>query len=233
MTYYSDESYEIERNGRIFRMRLEVEEYPDASWIGEYTDKDDDYIIDRKMGALVGPYLPDPEEPDAPDPQDFATREEYHVAVEQYAIAMVRYDAAYDAWNDEGNREILADDLHTWGGRYCTEYRYFKPSAGGENEPGGTYTDREGVEHTISVEEWTKWAVQDYERAEGLNRGDWCFVGVVVQVDAPACSRCGHVETLYASLWGIESDSEDAYFEEVRDDLISELQRELEKYQTA
>jgi len=218
MTYYSDEVYEIERDGLVFKMRLEVEEYPDTSWIGEYTNKDDAFIVDRRHGFLYGDWE---EEPFEPDPQDYATEDEYDEAMVDYALV-------YDEWNDKGRREILAEvsNRYQWG-----EYRYFKPCAGGENEPGGKYTDQEGIEHTISVEEWTKWAVQDYERVESMNRGDWCFVGVVVEIDAPVCSRCGHVERLTASLWGIASDSDDSYFEEVRDDLIRELQHDLVKYQ--
>jgi len=229
MTYYSDEVYKVERDGLTFTMRLKVD-YDSPIHIhdtlGKYTDKDDDYIVDRKLGALVGPYLPEPEEPDAPDPQDFATDVDYDAAEEEYSAAMDLYDAAYDAWDDDwGNREILADNLYTRGGCY-TEYRYFKPFAGGESKPGGKYTDLDG-EHIIPVEEWTRWAVQDYERAEGLNRGDWCFVGVVVEIDAPACALCGHVEKLTASLWGIESDADDSEFDEIRDNLIEELKRKL------
>jgi len=210
MTYYSDESYEIERDGRIFRMKLEYEEDPDTSFLGEYDKDARTFVVDRKAGFLYGDWE---DEPEKPHEEDFSTDEEYDTAYAQW------YEA-WSEWHDKGEREILADVSSNYE---RNEYQYFRPYAGGL-DPTDPETD---------LEEWTKYAVRDWERMYGLERGDWCFVGVVVQIDTPACSRCGHVKTLYASVWGIENDSKDSFFEEVRDDLISELQRELEKYQTA
>jgi len=65
---------------------------------------------------------------------------------------------------------------------------------------------------------------------EDLNRGGWCFLGMVVEVDAPACPRCGHSKTLRESLWGLESDADDAYFEDTVDDLICGLKMQLAKF---
>lgn len=57
---------------------------------------------------------------------------------------------------------------------------------------------------------------QDVKRLEDYGRGEWRSVGVVVTV-----SRAG-VELARASVWGIESDSGDATFDEMIDDCVSE-----------
>ena len=74
MTYYSDETYEIERNGRVFTMRLvpEYDYHPAMTdWIGVYTSKDDDYIVDRKDGVLYGLWGIEPEHPELIDKNRF------------------------------------------------------------------------------------------------------------------------------------------------------------------
>ena len=50
----------------------------------------------------------------------------------------------------------------------------------------------------------------------------WTYVGVVVEVTAPACVTCGERKRETFSLWGIESDSGAEHFAEVIADLTSE-----------
>ena len=189
-------------------MKLEVDKDHEASLNGKYDKDARTFVVDRKDGFLYGDWEDEPEEP---YDEDFTSDGEYNQAYQQWG-------EAWSEWHGKGEREILADVPSNYE---RGEYQYFRPYAGGL-DPTDPETD---------LEEWTKYAVQDWERMRGLERGDWCFLGMVVQIDAPACPACGHVETLYASLWGLESDGNDAYFEEVRDGLISELQRELERYQ--
>jgi len=98
---------------------------------------------------------------------------------------------------------VLARDLQTM----CTnEYRYF------END---NYPD-------IS-EENAKYLVQDYERMCDYHKNYWSMLG---------CTVSAHLdgnEIRYDSLWGIESDSEDSYFEEVENDLIAQVKEGLGK----
>ncbi|APU89078.1 hypothetical protein Rctr85_054 [Virus Rctr85] len=35
----------------------EVDEYPDLSWLGEYTDRDDGYVVDRVEGVFLGDWV--------------------------------------------------------------------------------------------------------------------------------------------------------------------------------
>jgi hypothetical protein len=66
---------------------------------------------------------------------------------------------------------------------------------------------------------------EDADRLAAFNRGDWCYVGVVVTVEyishhegrIPQYSEVGS-----ASLWGIESDSDEGYFSEVARELADE-----------
>jgi hypothetical protein len=68
-----------------------------------------------------------------------------------------------------------------------------------------------------------KYQERDKERLEAYNRGDWHMMGVTVDVriKTPANWAKPHMVG-HAALWGIESDSDAAYIEEVERDLIEE-----------
>jgi hypothetical protein len=87
------------------------------------------------------------------------------------------------------------------------EYRYFTPALTGE-ETGNADSP-----------------VQDYERMEAYNRGDWCMVGVwaeaEVQLGGTICQRIRS-----GGLWGIESDSGD-YLDDVAKEELASLETEL------
>jgi hypothetical protein len=99
----------------------------------------------------------------------------------------------------------------------------------------GRYTDHptseEWAANLVVEREWpanreykyfvgAKWSekrehvLQDYERMEALNRGDWRFMGIIATV------YVNGVEMGSSSLWGVESDSGDDYFLEVARDLV-------------
>lgn len=90
------------------------------------------------------------------------------------------------------------------------EYRGFRPYAGGE-KPG--------------TKEYYKYGMQDYERMEGLCRGDWQFVGI--HAEAKIRTKSGMLQTIRSGgLWGIESDCDDA-IREVAQEQIDDLRDEL------
>lgn len=124
--------------------------------------------------------------------------DEYDFDTENGSYDVDAYEKAEEKWLATG---VWAEDLHT---RNRREYRYFKPYAG-------------GIDPLENKEEWIKCALQDYDRYEAYNRGDWCMMGVVVSLDLPDCPTCGP-RTVSDSLWGIESDSDEEYIE----DLIAE-----------
>ena len=78
------------------------------------------------------------------------------------------------------------------------EYRYFNPGFG----------DPAYIE-------------QDYARFEAYNRGDWQALGLIVTV-VRECSH-GFTDEQSASVWGVESDSDESHFRDTFADLGAEL----------
>lgn len=204
-----------------FEIEWLYDDDPIYDWIGEYTDKANEGVIDRKEGVLYGGPVPEPEEPEElyegrpipPEPEDYESDELYVAACETwnekyfaYREIEHAYDKAYDEWNDSFALEVLADGLATPWER--NSYRFFQPYAGGEK---------------VDSEHYEKYALQDYERVVGLERGDWCFAvcQVTLSVDG--------IELGFESLCGIESDS-GSYIEEVEQDMIKELTHKIPEY---
>lgn len=96
-------------------------------------------------------------------------------------------------------------------GREC---RFFKPYAGGEKE---------------GTKDYYKYGMQDYKRAEGLNRGDWCFMVVHAEAEIiTGTKKCGLVNRISSGhLGGIESDSGREYIDEMRGEHLAELRSTL------
>ena len=81
-------------------------------------------------------------------------------------------------WRDERGRVVAAPE----DSRHSREFQY-------------TWHDN-GHEKLV-------YALQDSRRLEGLNRGDWCMLGIVATVCWDG------VKVGEASIWGVESDSPD------------------------
>ena len=88
----------------------------------------------------------------------------------------------------------------------CREYRYFVPYAGGE-APG--------------TADFQKYGKHDWERMEAYERKQWCFVGLRAEAKIVVNGICQTISS--GGLWGIESDSEDAYFAEVAQEELHSL----------
>jgi hypothetical protein len=58
-------------------------------------------------------------------------------------------------------------------------------------------------------------------RVRGYFLGEWAYVGLIVEVTAPPCDKCGERKSDMASVWAIESDAGE-YFAEVILDLVLE-----------
>lgn len=101
------------------------------------------------------------------------------------------------------------------------QYRYFNPSF--------NYVDKSGTALPGNTpDDVRKNMRQDYERMESLNAGQWCFIGIAVEasISVPV-GQSRIASTVNASLWGIESDSGDAYFKETEDELLGEVCSQL------
>ena len=108
--------------------------------------------------------------------------------------------------NDPGKNAI---DRQERGDMQRGEYRYCNIELSGED-----------TGNPESVE-------QDYQRLEAFNQGQWWEIGVVAKATVQLRPD-GPIQTLHSGgLWGIESDSEDGYMNEVKQDELAALADEL------
>ncbi len=79
-----------------------------------------------------------------------------------------------------------------------------------------------------------KYVREDYERCEHLNNGDWCFLGCVARahVSYPTGQNGGRRLERFDSggLWGIESDSDASYLNEVSREELADLKNHLTRF---
>ncbi len=95
------------------------------------------------------------------------------------------------------------------------EYRYFNAYAGGEKEGSADFK---------------KYALQDFERMESAERGNWQMLGctAVAEVSYSIGNGSRRLETLSSGgLWGIASDSDKAYLREVEGEELADLAQHL------
>ena len=97
------------------------------------------------------------------------------------------------------------------------EYRGFIPYAGGEKQ---------------GTAEFYEYGLQDWKRMEGLNRGDWCMLGIIAKAEVQ--SRAGEawapIQVLRSGgLWGVESDGGE-YLGEVAKEELANLRDELKAW---
>ena len=91
------------------------------------------------------------------------------------------------------------------------QYRYFNPAMTGE-ETGNPDSPE-----------------QDYQRMESLNRGEWSYVGIIAKAEIQT-DRNSPIQVIRSGgLWGVESDSDRTYFDQVRQDELSQLFAELSR----
>jgi len=103
----------------------------------------------------------------------------------------------------------VAIDRKARGDHRQGEYTFFH---GGANySVGGKFCD--------PVAEGLAYVEQDYQRMEAYNRGEWWMVGVIAT--AVLETEAGPIEEV-ASLWGIESDSDEDFFVEVEKEQMGE-----------
>lgn len=123
-------------------------------------------------------------------------------------VIVRQFDQFYEKLTDEEKEEIYGT------GR---QYRCFKPYAGGEK---------------VGSEDYYTYGMQDYERMEELEKGNFYFIGIVAncKVKYPIGQGNYRLETVQSGgLWGIETDSEEDYINEAEAEQKEELKNHLEK----
>lgn len=199
----------IQKGPLTFEIEWHYDEDPLYDFIGKYEAKGpEEGYIDRQKGVLYGEAVEEPEEPYEEDFYKFVLGQPVdEKGMAAFDAALAKYEEAYDEWNDNYGLEILADELGSNHER--NEYEFFVPYAGGE-EPGS--------------EHFVKYAIQDYDRITGLERGHWCFTGCVVTLSAFG------VDLGRECLWGIESDCGDDYIAEAERESIASLIHDVPEY---
>jgi hypothetical protein len=167
-------------------------------------------------------------------------------------ILSVRIERAVDDWPDTSYLGRYSDKAETewaidrqergdWG---RGEYRYWNPGANhippGDVKSWTHVSDsaiaeackRNGVDLRQERDEAIRlldlhYIEEDCERCESLNRGNWCYLGIIAK--AKVVLADGVVQAIRSGgLWGIESDSGEDYLSGVEKDELANLRKQLE-----
>lgn len=199
------------KKNKIESVRIEkvIDDSPDTSTLGEYTDNKTDWSICRHCGE----YIAIAEQPNQRAEEieeeiiDLENQGLYNETIDD--LQAEKENEEFEKQIDELRKEQSALNLHDCP-HSSREYNYFLPYAGGE-EPG--------------TDDYQKYGKQDFKRMESLNRGDWSFIGIIAK--AEIVTHAGTMQTIRSGgLWGIESDSGD-YLDEVGKEQLDELRAEL------
>lgn len=69
----------------------------------------------------------------------------------------------------------------------------------------------------------------DYERMESYNNGNWHMTGCIAKAEVQLAAN-GPFQTIRSGgLWGVESDADSAYLDQIRRDELNQLYQELER----
>lgn len=102
-----------------------------------------------------------------------------------------------------------------------------------DEDPDTSYLTREYTEE--SPEDRANYKAQDAERLKGLQRGNWHFIGITIEVRKQTKTQWanGGLEVGRASVWGYESDSEEAFLKSEEESLIKEAFAEVDRLREA
>jgi hypothetical protein len=93
---------------KTYQVAWLVDRWPDLLEFGKYTDREDDHVIDRRRGVLLGELEPEP------DHAEYVPDDTGGLSVEALDALEDAYWTAYDEWASEGRRQVLATGLPTW-----------------------------------------------------------------------------------------------------------------------
>ena len=114
------------------------------------------------------------------------------------------------------------------------EYHYGKDGKNWNHVP--METKREVIlEHGSLMAACEYYAKQDQERLQDFYDGEWHMQGCIAEATVsypitPLSTACRLQDFTSGGLWGIESDSDDGYREEVEKEQLAELKEHLEQF---
>lgn len=233
---------------RILEVKIKhmVDESPDTSWLGEYSDQaDTEFAIDRdhsldciantpttypahtiyECGICGSCHRWEFDGDCREDSERFGTSEDY---AKQYN--MQDQNVTVMSWQDRQD----ADNGCTCGEHGDKErgqHRYFNP---GSVEPFKADATWIPADVTDKQAHWRNAmrsnAKQDYERMQAYGHDQFTFIGIkaVASIAVPTAPGNATVQQISSGgLWGIESDSGNTYLNEVEHDELNELKTQL------
>ena len=227
---------------RILSVKIirEVDTSPDTSYLGEYSNSPaNEFSIDRAHAedceSLRPSFDASPEKSEYRETWSYWHKAEAETILE-YVRNFLENESSPNVGNlqqcfnwDEALRkaiETVWELENTAGECDCSggdmerhQYRYFNPSF--------NYVTKDGKPRAMTAEDVRKYTREDYERMERLNRGDWRYLGIRVEAQVQTHGQSTIQRISSGGLWGIESDSERSYFDEVAQDELRELKNEL------
>ncbi len=204
------------KKNKISKVWIEhkIDESPDTSWLGEYTNEPSGWHVDRKAGQLLasnGDILA------ADVPGDYS-RGEY-----QY-ISGFQHTGSLKSWASQTEKSIASAWLRI---RYQANGR--------EQGLRGNLFQHFGVvgwQNANTRAEKVRcidvvYCCLEALRLHRLERNDWCFLGIIAK--AEIISPAGIIQTVRSGgLWGVESDSDKSYLNDVEKEELHSLRAELE-----
>ena len=173
----------------------EIDDQPDTSFWGKYTNNREEWNINRKTG-------------------EYCYREYQRDRLVDELEGRITYLNDDGTQTEKVNRlQKRIDNLKEIDFRGYIErgeYQYFEPYARGEKK--GSF-------------DYKKNGKQDYERMESLNRGDFCFIGIIAKAEIYVNDTRQTITS--GGLWGIESDGGKKYIAEVEREQLDELAENL------
>ncbi len=136
----------------VLTVRQVLDDDPDTSELGKYTDRAEDWCIIRKTGEYVARVRQRNRIIDT-------LREWIDYGDDLAPETIARYEARIE--------RIKASGETTYPHNSGREFRFFKPCAGGEKE---------------GTADYKKYGLQDWKRMEALNSGDWHYIGITATV---------------------------------------------------
>ncbi len=131
-----------------------------------------------------------------------------------------------------GHDEGHAIDRQERGDAGRGEYRYWNPGPNHCPHNPADWAHVDGAELSKVIAEHgsieaadAAYVESDYKRCEAYNSGDWCMMGVWAQAEVIVNGTVQRIRS--GGLWGIESDSDAAYFRTVAHDELCSLRDTL------
>jgi hypothetical protein len=186
-------------------VKLFVDDYPHLEDFGEWTDRENEFVVDTRRGCVLGEELPEPEEPYEPE----ETEDENPGAWAEYEIAYEEWDKAYEEW-EENPYELLYETGMDWERH---NYRYYEVDDGLTEMWADACKLEDAKERKAEKERVAELAGKLYARIKDHGNGwNMCFMTIDI-VDN--CAVIGS-----DSLGGVESDMNATDWEGITADIF-------------